>query len=192
ATGTQESFYRYIRLNFFDYKTLKAGIDLQAPPLVWIGEVDSEGAMSDIRSVAPVMLFDLLTEFPIKPERAEVRSDFGITFGSIGINVDQNDWRMIKEVVPGSPAAKAGLNPGDMLTQINPNQPDSKSIILTSSNALKAYLDNIIANINSMPIEITYKLGNSANEMKINLIPKKTEIIFYPQNGNAIIIYSKN
>jgi len=115
---TKVSYYRNIRLNFLDMAELKKG-KTEEPPLVWIGEAESQGYSSDIRTVAPVMLGELVWEFPQPSKRDANRVIWKINHGAIGVAVDPKDWNTIREVLPGSPAQAAGLVPGDQILSIN-------------------------------------------------------------------------
>ncbi len=116
---TKVSYYRNIRLNFMDFKQLNSGEKLEVPPLVWIGEVDSEGSSSDIRVVAPILLKQLLSEFPEKSGRILTgRIQRVTTYGYVGISVDSEDRRIIRRIDPGSPAERAGFKVGDKITNV--------------------------------------------------------------------------
>lgn len=118
---TEVSYYRNIHLNFLDYSKLRSGVKLDIPPLIWIGEVGSEGSSSDIRIVAPDMTSELLDEFPQKSGKPMSRHVVYTTssYGSIGIKVDPEHCRTILEVLPGSPAESAGIHEGDIIKAID-------------------------------------------------------------------------
>jgi len=118
---TGVTYYRDIRLIFLDYKSLQGEKKPEIPPLVWMGNVDSEGSSDDIRRVAPVMIKEALTEWPGKTTLPSNR-EIGVmcrVYGDIGIKTLKDDWKVIKEIVAGSPADQAGLKPGDIIEKIN-------------------------------------------------------------------------
>lgn len=132
--STEISYYRNIRLNFFDYPTLTSGKKLEIPPFVWVGEVDSEGSFSDIRAVAPVMLEELIENFPSKSGAGieMKRSCTVYKYGTTGIKgkgytkgggtfvVRPICWFfIITGIEPGSQAETAGLHEGDRILKIN-------------------------------------------------------------------------
>jgi len=111
------SCFRVIRVYFLDHSALKSGRELPQTPLVWAAEAESEGSSGDLRGVAPVMLMQLLGEFP-KPSGWEMsRSVFCYEYSSIGVTFDSGTL-VIREVQAGSPAEQAGLKPGDTIVKV--------------------------------------------------------------------------
>jgi hypothetical protein len=117
--ATESTWVRYLQLNFLDGAELSSGKELKLPPVVWKAEAASAGSGSDIRTVAPLMFREVLGEFPVKTAKREQRQVTCMEHGEIGIEVDRGDWRVIKAVQPGSPAAIAGVQVGDSLEKIN-------------------------------------------------------------------------
>ena len=113
------TFVRYLQLNFLDAAELGSGQELKVPPVVWKAEAASAGSVSDIRTVAPLMFREMLGEFPVKTSKDERRTVYCMEYGEIGIEIDRRDWRLIKAVEPGSPAALAGVTTADSLEKIN-------------------------------------------------------------------------
>lgn len=113
------TYLRFLQLNFLDAAELASGRELKVPPVVWKGEAASAGSASDIRKVAPLMFREMLFEFPVRTSRDERRTVVCMEYGEIGIAVDRRDWRVIKAVEPGSPAAVAGVTTNDSLEKIN-------------------------------------------------------------------------
>ena len=60
AASGQEFYYRHIRLYFLDYAELAKGTKFDLPPLLWMGEVGSDGFTNDIRAVASELFGGLL------------------------------------------------------------------------------------------------------------------------------------
>lgn len=111
-------FLRVIRLYFLDYAALKSGQKLPQPPLLWAAEAESEGSSGDLRDVAPVMLIELLGEFPERTKKAMNRRVFRYDYNTLGLTFDPGTL-VIREVLPGSPAEQAGLQPGDTIIKVN-------------------------------------------------------------------------
>jgi len=117
---TETSYYRNIQLNFLDYKALQGEKKPEIPPLIWKGEVSSNGSWNDIRKPAIVMLKELIDYYPnrVDPVQKDIYIDCR-KYGVIGVRISKSDWRVIKEVIPGGRADKAGLKPGDVIEKIN-------------------------------------------------------------------------
>lgn len=113
------SYFRVIRVYFLDYSALSGGQELPQPPLVWAAEAESEGSSGDLREVAPMMLAQLLSEFPRPSGRAMSRLIYQYKqYGVIGVTFDPGTM-VIREVQTGSPAEQAGLRPGDTILKVN-------------------------------------------------------------------------
>lgn len=114
-------YYHKINLYFYDAAKLKGGQRPEVPPIVWQAEIENEGKISDIRSVAPIMFNEAFLLFPEKNGKEGWRRVYlgHLTCGIIGVKFDAYDLRIIREVLPGSPAEKAGLKPNDMIVEIN-------------------------------------------------------------------------
>ena len=122
---TEVSYYRNITLNFLDFKRLSAGEDLKAAPLVWRGEVESEGASSDLRVAAAFMTPVLFGNF-LQPDPPYACNPVGykiIELNAMGVTYEYEKSNpqmfIINDVEPGSPAESAGLQPGDKIKKVN-------------------------------------------------------------------------
>lgn len=73
--GIKTEFYRLIRLDFVDGTSLAEDSMLS---VIWTGIVDSYGKARDILIVAPVMLDELLEEFPYRTERFSIRRRYDV------------------------------------------------------------------------------------------------------------------
>lgn len=118
-SGPENLYVRYLQVNFLDGAALASAKESTVPPAVWRGEAADVGAESDIRSVAEPMFREILTEFPTRNEKGERRDWSCHRRGEIGVEVDRQDWRVIKVVRPGSPAALAGVQVSDSLEKVN-------------------------------------------------------------------------
>lgn len=174
---TKVSYYRNIRLNFLDYSELTSGKKLKTPPLIWIGEVESEGYSSDIRAVAPVLLTMLLGEFPVKTGE-KIQKVHHTTYGSIGIKVDADDSRLIREVLPGSPAEKAGLKEGNIILKV-----DGKVLKGPAKLVPNPYSSGVLGNLRGKEVEFEVWCPTSKTKRKVRLIPEKqTRLWWYEKD----------
>lgn len=175
---TKVSYYRNIRLNFLDYSKLTSGKKLEIPPLVWIGEVDNEGSFSDIRAVAPVLLYELLGEFPAKTGIKTIRKDYLTTYGSIGVKLDEKDIWLIREVLPGSPAEKAGLKEGNIILKV-----DGKVLKGLAHFVPNPYCSGVSSNLEGKEVEFEVWCPTSKTKRTVRLIPeKKTRLWWYDKD----------
>lgn len=187
---TEISYYSNIRLNFFDYPTLSSGKKLEIPPVVWVGEVDSEGYSSDIRVVAPVMLEELIENFPRRTGTGtETKKSCTIyKYGTTGIKgygrKSRVSYTKDKEVViqygafiitgiePGSQAETAGLHEGDTILKINGNEVFISKWVIDGN-----LLYNARPFLRQYPrtgeIEIEVRSPRSKTTQKIRLTPKE-------------------
>lgn len=189
---TNVSYYRNIRLNFLDFKQLSIGEELEVPPLIWVGEVDSEGSSSDIRTVAPVILDQLLSEYPEKSGRVMHQRQVRKTrYGSIGVAVDPKDNRIVKYIEPGSPAAAAGLQVGDKLLRfINGRSKDHAKVgkdVLDvkinkrnprSSWMTSGYYWDIIMNTKPDEVELMIKRAGVRSSISVHVTPVVKEYLW--------------
>jgi hypothetical protein len=119
---TTTSYYNNIRLNFLNHSKLAKGVKLETPPLIWIGEADSEGADPDIRGIAPLMFGELAGEFPKQSSKSPKRYVCRLRYSGLGLGFSTSDWRVVKYVQPGSVAAQHGIKPGDAIVKVNGNR----------------------------------------------------------------------
>jgi hypothetical protein len=116
---TTISYYSNIRLNFLNHVKLVREKKPETPPLIWVGEADSEGIESDIRGIAPTMFGELVGEFPEKSTKPPMRYSCRFRYGGLGLGFDPTDWRIVRYVEPSSVAEEYGIKPGDVLLKVN-------------------------------------------------------------------------
>ena len=75
----------------------------------------------------------------------------------------------IKNVVPGSPAQKAGLRPGDRITEIHGRPPDLKGFLALTPSKLPPFADSQPLTFD--PIELTVNRPSSEATWKVQLVP---------------------
>lgn len=75
----------------------------------------------------------------------------------------------IKNVLPGSPAQKAGLRPGDQIKEINGRTPDLKSSLSLTPSKLPTFPDS--QHLNLEPIDLTVNRPSSQATWKVQLVP---------------------
>lgn len=96
----------------YDFTSDKLGLEpiagFEPPPLVPIGR---KGAAGGLDALGPAMKL-MAGLFGIKPNFAAVPRGF------VGIEVDDADGIVVKKVLAGSPADKAGFKPGDKIETI--------------------------------------------------------------------------
>ncbi|MBI4649213.1 MAG: DUF4136 domain-containing protein [Bacteroidia bacterium] len=182
---TEVKYYRNIRLNFLDYAKLKGGKELKTPPMVWTGEVESEGNSSDIRTVAPMMLHGLLGyEYPNKSGNNNMNRQIKkVTFGSLGITFHK-EWRRIYDVEPGSVAALSGLHAGDLMLKIDgmktkkgsPTYYYTKSTGNVYLRAFEPYYSGVLCNINGRRIEMEIKCPHEKTKKIVWVTPEVKSI----------------
>ncbi|MFH1652989.1 MAG: DUF4136 domain-containing protein [Pseudomonadota bacterium] len=176
---TTISYYTNIRLNFLNRARLTKAAKLETPPIIWLGEADTEGYNSDIRSVAPVMFNELIEEFPAQSPQAPVRFVRHFRYGWLGLGFAPDNWRVIRYVEPNSPAAEKGIKIGDTLVKINGEGvgtfvPQSLWYIPNSDNyrVSDPYYQYVLSSRGDNDVTVTIKSAGTGEKVDIQLRPR--------------------
>jgi hypothetical protein len=119
AGYTTTSYYSNIRINFLNHDKLVKDAKLETPPLIWVGEAESEGGNPDIRGISQAMFGALIGQFSDQSASSSKYYARRVNYGGMGLGFNLLDWRAIRYVEPSSPAAEHGIKPGDVLSRIN-------------------------------------------------------------------------
>lgn len=189
---TTTTYYSNIRLNFLDRSKLIAkGAKLETPPMIWMGEADSEGGQSDIRNIAPVMFNELIKEFPEPTAATQARYVRLFRYGGLGLEFDPQDWRVVRYVEPGSVATENGIEPGDILLSINGDGIGTfvaRSLWYTPNSVhyreKDAYYLNILSNKGDAAVNVVVKKAATGSKVTIKMTPRNGDrYIYVNQNG---------
>lgn len=176
---TTTTYYSNIRLNFLDHtKLVEKGAKLTTPPMIWMGEADTEGLQSDIRGIATVMFNELIKEFPEPTAMGPKRYVRLFRYGGLGLAFDPNDWRIVRYVEPSSAAAENGIRPGDMLLSINGDRVDtfvagSLWYIPNSNNYREkdAYYLKVLSNKGDKDVTVVIKKASTGEKVPLRMRP---------------------
>ncbi len=181
-------FFRSIRLNFLDFAALAGSEKLDFPPVLWTGEVDGEGSSTDLRVPARAMLGELLGEFPQATGKPGERKVYQVISGALGIGVDQDDYRIVRKVIPDSVADLAGIRPGDIILSIN-KQKLSKNYAdvyqayganyQAEYRAHDPYYKYILSNNGATPVELKVKSKQNRELDQLRITPELETNYFY-------------
>jgi hypothetical protein len=137
----------------YDFTADKLGFEpiagFEPPPLVPIGKKGGAGGLDALGPVMKIMAGFL----GIKPNFAMVPRGF------VGIEVDDADGIVVKKVLPGSPADKAGFKPGDKIETI-------KTTTIDDARDLKRALAKAGVGIK---FTVSVKRGNKSEELTLEL-----------------------
>ncbi len=169
-------YFRVIRVYLLDYSALKSGQELPQPPLMWAAEATSEGGTGDLREVAPVMLMQLLGEFPRPSAHAMSRSIFRYNYSVIGVTFDPGTL-VIREVRAGSPAEQAGLQPGDAIVRANDKSLPARFAVdwkkkADLSRRLEPWLNAVTWTRGKDPVRLTVKRPGVKGELTVTVTPE--------------------
>lgn len=178
---TTITYYTNIRLNFLNHSKLVKGIKLETPPLIWIGEADSEGVESDIRGIAPVMFGELMGEFPEKSSKGPKRYASRCRYGGLGLGFATTDWRLVRFVEPFSVAAVHGIKAGDIIMKVNSERAEInwaakgarylKNIKLFRPK--DPYFKYVLSNRGDMDVELVIKSAETGKMVALKMRPRK-------------------
>jgi len=102
----------------------------------------------------------------VRANQVETSQGIGLNFGEYR----GNGPLRIKNVLPGSPAQKAGLRPGDVITQVNTRELDQNSLMILGLSKWKTpVFDGQSPSME--PIELTIERGSPNTTWKTKLIP---------------------
>lgn len=181
AGYTTTTYYANIRLNFLSYIKLIKGEKLETPPLIWVGEADSEGFNSDIRGIAPFMFEELIKRFSdpsINSPKCQARR---FRHGGIGLGFDPSDWHVIRYVEPSSVAAEQGIKPKDVLIKINGKDMGNWPAVNygTSSTAPYSlrdpYFQNILSNRGDSEVELRVRVAETGKTKVFRMKPRSED-----------------
>jgi len=116
---TTVSYYSNVRLNFLNHAKLVIGEKLEIPPLIWLGEAESEGFNPDIRGISSVMFNELMEHFSNQSADSSKCNSRHFRYGGLGLGFNSLNWQVISYVEPFSIATEQGIKPGDVLMKIN-------------------------------------------------------------------------
>jgi hypothetical protein len=177
---TTTSYYSNIRLNFLNHSKLVKGVKLETPPLIWIGESDSEGVESDIRKIAPVMFGELMGEFPNQSSKTQKRCIVRCYYGGLGLGFNQNDWRVVRYVEPFSVAEEHGIKPGDTIIKVNGNRA-SINWVARGTQYLKSpkiyrskdpYFQYVFSNRGDLDVELVIQSAETGKNVTLTMRPR--------------------
>ena len=195
---TVVSYYCNVRLNFLDRAKLVGTPKPEAPPLLWIGESDYEGAEPDIRGIAPVMFGELMGEFPDLSNKGSRRQLRCFRFGGLGLEFDPTDWRAIRYVEPGSVAAENGIKPGDTLLEINGenafNWPSFYGNVYRPSDPWKyyrskdPYFRHVLSNRGDRDVELLIRSAETGRRVTLKVRPRDGDRYLYVDDGGIPLL----
>ncbi len=182
---TDISYYNNIRLNFLNHAKLVAETKPEIPPLLWMGEVDNEGLVSDIRDISPILLGQLAGEFPAPSDKGAKRYVRRFRYGRLGLGFLTTDWRVISYVEPNSVAAEKGLKLGDMILKVNGKYAHNVYIhAQTPSQSSNPYLKFVLSNRGDKDVELEIKSAETGERVMVKLRPRlEDRIVFVDMYG---------
>ena len=103
-----------ISLKFLDAAEIESS---KTPPVVWEGSVNS----SNVNLIESCGRFfkEMLYQYPYAFRHTSTSYWFNLHYAYTGILYSQNDMRFVADIIPGSPADKAGIQKGDEIITIN-------------------------------------------------------------------------
>ncbi len=113
---TEVTYLTSISLKFLDANLISTS---KLPPVLWSGSISqaSKNKMSLIEKCDHLYGW-LLFQFPyVTYPNSEY--NYGVKYAYTGIIYNKNDLRTVAGVIPGSPAAEAGIQKGDEIVEIN-------------------------------------------------------------------------
>jgi len=113
---TKISYLTNISMKFLDFKMLTTS---ETPPVVWSASYSEISSTKTFLTDCAEEIYNyVMNQFPvvIKENSENVA---GNTYTYTGIIYDKDNFRIIADVIPGSPAFQAGLRKGDEIVNIN-------------------------------------------------------------------------
>ena len=184
---TTTTYYSNIRLNFLNHAKLAKGAKLETPPLIWMGEADSEGINSDIRGIAPRMFEELMGEFPEKSARPSKRYTTRFIYGALGLAFDQTDWRIVRSVESFSAAEQYGIKPGDVILKVNGERtiinwagPDARYLKKPEFYRSKdPYFQYVLSNHGDTDVELIIKSAETGKTVTLRIKPRGEDLYLH-------------
>jgi hypothetical protein len=199
---TTVTYYSNIRLNFLNYAKLVKGVKLEIPPMIWMGESDSEGSSPEIRGIAPTMFNELVEQFLNQTYLFSQRHINHVLYGGLGLGFKTNDWQVINHVEASSVAAEHGIKAGDQILSINgkpvgnwPNYNYPQGAIAADINYMvlyrstDPYFQYILSNQGDKDIKLVIRSAETGKKIKLEMRPRTQEryVQIDPTMANIIV-----
>jgi|WetSurSiteA1Bulk_404760.scaffolds.fasta_scaffold01547_4 membrane-associated protease RseP (regulator of RpoE activity) len=189
----------YVELRFTDTKEYT---DSKLPIVVWKASMNLKVAEKDIFYFFENFFDIVLYQFPVIREESPQRIIFDY-YRFTGIIYDKSAMKTVLEVLPGSPAALAGIQPGDRILKIDGNtypsgyadliNPDYQTVLSEKAVNEKAERSGIALRYlkccqeyfwpnrfncgNSSEIPVVFTISRNGKKLEIRVIPDKKRII---------------
>lgn len=155
---TLTTYYSNIRVNFLNHAKLAGSKKQKIPPLIWLGEAESEGCNPDIRGISHVMfdgLMELFSDNAAKSSNSYVRR---FRYGGLGLGFSPADRRIICYVEPSSVAAEHNIKSGDILLKVNGENPYRAALKRDMPATSKSpYFKHVLSNRGKSEVELVIK-----------------------------------
>lgn len=185
---TTVTYYCNIRLNFLNHAKLIKGKKLEIPPMIWMGESDSEILSPDIRGAAPIMFNELIEQFLNPSYGSTTLSINHVFYGGLGLGFNTTDWHIINHIEKLSVAAEHGIGLGDYILAINgkpvgnwPTYNYPYGFINSNMNypmlyrSTDPYFQGVLSNRGDKDVELVIRSAETGKKITFKMKPRTQE-----------------
>ncbi len=196
-----------LNIKFLDADKIKSS---KLPPIVWQGSLNrisgmKLNAIDECKNAFEVLLYQFPLVWNERPkiptfnQLYDYAAPYSIYYKYTGIVYDKKDIKTIFDIIPGSPAANAGVKKGDKILSINGNKFQSRYEDVISENYVELYswlkddpshtpIEFKIRNINVAYLfckkdteiqALNLKISREGKKMDFNIVPVKKQMFIF-------------